>query len=359
MLTEQRNRRVLEHLHTRLQETVCGGIVLVIHVVCRQDSVQCLSFFPADHVRKLFVITYDYGIHGTRQRQRTSLYVHLWCLIHNHIVKDHILADATFGGISSAEHDRIFFQKLLGFRFYVFDGESPPFGGLIAFGHLAFQHQERCGTQFRRTPFDVDRLQRCDNGIQLLLYFSLTGNIIGRFQARNHFWWFTSEKREHPCAQWKRPLQPKPKVRFRSVFYLQLIKIEQFHQFGRTFAVQPLFADGFLLKHVIILRFFQQSVIFCLQLGLVCLGIKAFGYDMKQVLCLFFYRFLFYCPITHIRIIGLIGDESLLILHAAQFGHNKVKIFPSEFFLHILNGRIVVRYDQHCFICQQQIGNDV
>jgi len=77
MLTEQRNRRVLEHLHTRLQETVCGGIVLVIHVVCRQDSVQCLSFFPADHVRKLFVITHDYGIHGTRQRQRTCLYVHL------------------------------------------------------------------------------------------------------------------------------------------------------------------------------------------------------------------------------------------------------------------------------------------
>ena len=105
--------------------------------------------------------------------------------------------DTTFGRISGAEYDRIFFQELLCFGLDVPNREPFPFAGSISFGNLILQNLQGRGTQIFYRLVNINGLKRMDYEAQFLLDSSLTREIVGFFQSSYHFGNFTVKEREY------------------------------------------------------------------------------------------------------------------------------------------------------------------
>ena len=183
MFPKQGHRSIFENFCTRLQKTVCHSIVPFIHLISRLNGIQSQCLFPAYHIGQLFVIPYNYGIYRTRQGQRPRLDIHLRSFVHNHIVKHHLFADAAFGRISSAEYNRIFFQKLLCSGLDILDGKPCPVAGMISSGYLVFQELERRRPKPFHVFLNIYALKFSSNRFQFLFNLCLPGNVVSRFQA--------------------------------------------------------------------------------------------------------------------------------------------------------------------------------
>ena len=65
MFTEQCDRSIFEYFYTRLQKAMSNGIVRIAYVIGCLDGIECLRFVTTYYIRKLLVVSNDYGIHGT------------------------------------------------------------------------------------------------------------------------------------------------------------------------------------------------------------------------------------------------------------------------------------------------------